>query len=1149
MNRNVILQILATAFIALSLYLPANALEPDDGVPMLLWYKFDEQQGQVVTDSSGMGNDAQLVDGEEWATGKIDGAVNLTGNNYILLPDGIVQSLNDFTITTWINQNEVLIWQRLLDFGNDITKYMYFTLNDGAGSRFAINVDNSWQELTALPISDPGTWHFVAVSKSGSNVAIYIDGIKSATSDTIEYNPSDLGPTINNFIGKSQYEADANFNGKIDDFRIYTVSMDELGIQNIMGQSLTDEEIVALNKASVKFEDTFAVEEDMELPTVGSNGVTISWSSSNPAILSDSGVVNKPAEGQGDAVVVLTATFTKNEISDTKVYEITILEEGATPYRIDIDTEKKGVDISPTLYGIFFEDINYALDGGLYPELVQNRSFEFQNLINKEYDGLYAWELLETGGGHGMIATDNIEPIHPNNPNYLTVTVTDVGDGVGVWNTGFPNENTAGQPGMVVKRGERYIFSMFARSADFDGKVQVSIEGSNGTVYAKRTLEGMGENWQKLSCTLIPYRSDDSAKLVVKMMSPGTVDMDMISLFPRQTWKFRENGLRYDLGKMLEEMHPNFVRFPGGCIAEGENIDNIYRWKDTVGSLEERKMNYDLWYSESFPYYHQSFGIGFYEYFQMCEDLKAKAVPVVNAGLTCQARTPVIIPMDELEPFIQDALDLIEFANGGTNTEWGGLRARMGHPKPFNLEYLAVGNENWSQVYFERYEEFARIIRAEYPEIKLITTSGPQAEDGLFMEARAWIQSGQADADLVDEHYYRDPHWFYTNINRYDNYDRSLPKVFVGEYASRGNTMKNALAEAAFMTALEENSDIVAMASYAPLFAKENFLQWTPDLIWFDNSKSYGSVNYYVQKMFMNHVGQLTFPTEIIRHGKESYAITGKFGLGGYNTATAFDEVTIVDNQTQEIIFSDDFSKGGDNWTTAVGEWEILQEQLVQNSIVIPNTLAYAQTEDLTDYTVTLKGRKLQGQEGFLLYFGLKDTANYLRWNLGGYGNTRGSFESVNEGVVATISEFDLTRFNRIEEGEWYTLKAVVSGNRIKCYLNDQLACDIVHNQKYGPLYANATQDARKGEIYIKVVNPSARTWPAQINLKGSPYIKPQGTKIVLKADDPNDQNTLTDPRKIVPSETRVSNISESFTESFAPYSVNILKLKTRRNF
>lgn len=997
---------------------------------------------------------------------------------------------------------------------------------------------------------------------------MYIDGINVASSDSIVHNPSDLGATTRNYIGKSQYPADANFNGKIDDFRIFKIGLSALDIQNIMGESLTDAEVVALNKQSLDLGDTFAVETDLKLITEGSNEVIITWSSSNTNYLSDNGKVTRPLAGQGDVVVELTAILTKNADIDTKVFQVSILEEGATPYSININIKEKGVNISPSLYGIFFEDINYALDGGLYPELVQNRSFEFSNIVTREYNGLYSWNIIESGVGSGIITTSNIDPLNENNTNYLKLTVTVPGDGVGVWNTGFPNENTTGIPGMVVIKNEKYEFSMFVRSSDYTGPIEVTIEGENGTVYAKEELNvkdekkkhsqfckkddkgkfnNLTDQWSKFFCTLQTNTSYEKAKLVVKIKGIGTIDMDMVSLFPKKTWHNRRNGVRYDLGKKLAEMNPKFVRFPGGCIVEGDRIDNMYKWKDTVGKLEERKMNYDLWYSVAFPYYHQSFGIGFFEYFQMAEDLNAEPVPVVNAGLTCQARRPVAIPLRELQPFIDNALDLIEFANGGIDTEWGKLRAEMGHPKPFNLKYLAIGNENWNQVYFERYEAFAAAIREKYPEIKLITSSGPQAEDSLFIEARQWIQNGRADANLVDEHYYRDPGWFYNNINRYDNYDRKLPKIFIGEYASRENTMRNALAEAAFMTAIEENADIIELASYAPLFAKQNFIQWTPDAIWFNNKTSFGSVNYHVQKMYMNNTGTITHPSELLRRGESSYVINGKIGIGGYNTATTYDNVLVVDNNTNAILFSDDFSGGDSRWTKVAGNWKVVGTEYVQTSTNTPSTLAYANTADMRNYTLTLKAKKTAGYEGFLVYVGVRDNFNYLRWNLGGYGNTRGSFERVQNGVVTTISEFDMAKFYSVNTGEWYDLKLVVSGNNVKCYVNMELAFDIVYNPKNGPLYTITSEDTKTGDIIIKVVNSSSRLWKTKINLNGVERIYPIGKKIVLKGNSLTGQNSFENPENVIPVVTKITGLSNSFIESFEPYSVNIIRIKTRR--
>ncbi len=1150
----------------------AAAAEPvDNRDKLLFWYQLDEPSGTFVEDSSGNGLHGKLIGGESWTSGKINGAVNLNGANHIRLPAGIVRRLHDFTFTAWVNQSEVSPWQRLFDFGNDIMTYIYFTLNDGVHSRFAINKNNSWQELTAptindpssrhfetfvtrsesggdhemttLAISHPGTWHFVAVSKSGSTVMIYIDGIPSATSDIFSYSPSELGITENNFIGKSQYKEDANFKGKLDDIRFYTVAMSSSDIQNIMGQSLSDEEAVALNKRSLQLENTFSVEENLNLINSGSNGVSISWKSSDTKHLTNEGIVTRPTSDTGDVIATLTATLQKNSALDEKKFEIRILKTDLAPFCIDIKTEEKGVDISPTLYGIFFEDINYALDGGAYPERVQNGSFEFRNLITQKYDGLHSWHLVETGGGMAAVTIESKAPLNEHNPNYLRLTARNSESGAGIWNTGFPHEIKAHKPGMVVKENEHYTFSMFARSRDDKESVEVSIEGAGGAVYASHTLSGLTANWRKLRCTLTSSQSDTNAKLVIKIKGAGSIDMDMISLFPQKTWKSRKNGLRRDLGKMLEEMHPKFVRFPGGCIAEGDSIENIYRWKDTVGKLEGRKMNYDLWYYGKYPHYHQSFGFGFYEYFQLCEDLKAKAIPVVNAGLTCQERSPVIIPMDQLAPFIEDTLDLIEFANGGSATKWGGLRAQMGHPEPFNLEYLAVGNENWGPVYFKRYEEFAKVIRARYPQIKLITTSGPRAEDANFINARRWIKSREGYADLVDEHLYYRPSWFYTNINRYDNYDRSLPKIILSEYDSLDNTMKNALAEAAFLMGIEENSDFVTMVSYSPLFAKQNFTQWAPAAIWFNNSECFGSANYHLQKLFMNNIGHFTLPTDIRKHGRPVDTIKGRFGVGGHKTAVMFDDVTLIDNKSGKRLFHDDFSKGS-TFTPIRGEWEVIDQRYSQISTTASDTLSCAGPGDLENYTVSLKALKNDGQEGFLIYFGVKDRNNYLRWRVGGRANTSGSVEWVNDGRAAAISEFDMTPLSAVITGQWYHLKAVVSGNRLKCYINGKLLHNIVHRAKNGPLYANTTFDKDSGEIIIKVVNTSQRSWNSQINLIGSRKIDPVGTRIVLKADHPEDRNSFSAPQKIIPIKSRLTGVANLFTTSFAPNSITVFRLQ-----
>lgn len=543
------------------------------------------------------------------------------------------------------------------------------------------------------------------------------------------------------------------------------------------------------------------------------------------------------------------------------------------PIQLDIEGDGRGVRISPTLFGAFFEDINYAADGGLYAELVQNRSFEFA-------EHAQFWSLVCKGkGDKGEFTTSDIDPLNANNPTYVRVKVlsTEGKGGVGISNTGFG--------GIPVVAGDEYHFSMYARSGDYSGSLTVSLEGGNGSVYAQGKIPAVTGSWQKSACVLRSRATDAGAKLVVVADAAGTIDMDMISLFPAKTWRNRTNGLRRDLVQLLADMKPKFLRFPGGCIVEGNRLSDAYDWKKTVGDVAERPMNINLWgIGQPYPYY-QTHGLGFYEFFQLCEDIGAEPLPVVNAGMACQVRNGnyttsndpgIAYPLEKLaeSKYVQDAIDLLEFANGPVDSKWGGLRAAMGHPEPFNLKYLAIGNENWGEEYKQRFEIFRSRILAESPyakDIQFIVSSGTAPSGMVFADTWDWVRSSPGLVGMVDEHYYQPPEWFYRSVNRYDKYDRNGTKVFAGEYAAheyrRKNNMMSALAEAAFMTGLVRNADVVRMASYAPLFNKAGFTQWLPDLIFFNNTSSYGTPNYYVQKMFSTNTGTHVLPSHLGRVG------------------------------------------------------------------------------------------------------------------------------------------------------------------------------------------------------------------------------------------------------------------------------------------
>ena len=538
----------------------------------------------------------------------------------------------------------------------------------------------------------------------------------------------------------------------------------------------------------------------------------------------------------------------------------------AQQHVMTVDVSKPTAKIQPEMYGIFFEDINFGADGGLYAELVKNRSFEFPQPF-------VGWVPF------GNVTVQDANPCFDRNPHYVRV----VNDGR-LLRAGLDNE---GYRGIGVKQGEEYRFSVYARTPDAKPmKLSIELVNSNAQNLLKKEIEVSGNNWQKLTAVLKSPFTDAHARLRIVLETQGTVDMDHISLFPVNTWKGRENGLRADLAQALYDLNPGIFRFPGGCIIEGNSLETRYQWKNSVGPVENRPLNENRWnYTfkhKAFPDYFQTLGLGYFEYFLLSEDLGAEPLPVISCGLSCQYESNEVVPMDELDPYIQDALDLIEFANGPVASKWGKVRADMGHPEPFNLKMIGIGNEQWDKVYVERLEAFTKAIRAKYPNVKVVGSSGPSANGDKF--DYLWPEMKRIGVDLVDEHYYMNPDWFFGNASRYDNYDRKGPKVFAGEYASHDHSTKKdnnflaALSEAAFMTGLERNADVVHLATYAPLFAHVDAWQWNPDLIWFDNLRMMRTLNYYVQQMYGMNAG-----TDVLSLKMDGKAVAGQDSL--YATA------------------------------------------------------------------------------------------------------------------------------------------------------------------------------------------------------------------------------------------------------------------------
>jgi len=524
---------------------------------------------------------------------------------------------------------------------------------------------------------------------------------------------------------------------------------------------------------------------------------------------------------------------------------------------ITVQVNKPGAAIPKTLFGLFFEDINFGADGGLYPERVKNRSFEFPNPMT-------GWKQLDRGDGKGQLYVYDHGSVNDTpNSHYLRIKSTGNGNGFGVSNEGFR--------GIGVQKGAEYRFSISARRVD-GSPAALRIEVEDGEhVIGETQVTGFTNVWKTYTATLQPTDTSSKARLNILLQGNGAVDIDLVSLYPKDTWQNRPNGLRSDLVKLLKDMKPGFLRFPGGCIVEGRYLDQRYQWKTTIGDLDERKLIINRWNTEfnwrATPDYYQSFGLGYYEYFLLSEDIGAEPLPILNCGMACQFNSGELAPLEDIDNYIQDAIDLIEFANAPVNTKWGRKRAEIGHPKPFNLKMIGVGNEQWGPQYVERYEIFAKVLKQKYPNISLVTSAGP-SPDGERFEF-LWRKMRELKADLIDEHYYMAPQWFRENSGRYDNYPRTGPKVFAGEYAAQSvgiaspdnrNNWECALSEAAFITGLERNSDVVRMSSYAPLFGHVDAWQWTPNMIWFDNLRSYGTPNYYVQKMFSVNKGTRELP-------------------------------------------------------------------------------------------------------------------------------------------------------------------------------------------------------------------------------------------------------------------------------------------------
>lgn len=771
---------------------------------------------------------------------------------------------------------------------------------------------------------------------------------------------------------------------------------------------------------------------------------------------------------------------------------------------VSIDTAHPGHAVSPMLWGIFFEEINLAGDGGIYAELVRNRSFE--DAEKPEH-----WKLLPDDGADAAMEIDSATPLNPLNRRSLRLQVRGAG------RAALVNE---GYWGIPLQSGAQYGLRFEARATtNFVGLITVELQDPAGNVCASRAFNDVTPSWKSFAGTLTSDTTIPEGRLVLRVNGPATVWFDMVSLFPEASrlWKGRGGGFRSDLMQMLDGLKPAFLRFPGGCWVEGHDLEHAYRWKETIGDIAHRRTQYNLWQ------YQSTHGLGYHEYLQLCEDLGAEPLLVINCGMSHTE----VVPLDQMGPWVQDALDAIEYANGPTNSLWGSFRARSGHPAPFGLKYLEIGNENGGPAYHERYALFYDALKARYPEIHLIAN-----EWGGTPKTRP--------VEMVDEHYYSSPEFFIRQADRYDRYDRQGPKIYVGEYAvtagcGQGN-LRAAVGEAAFMTGMERNSDVVVMSSYAPLFANVNYKKWNPDLINFDNHRVCGTPSYYVQQMFACNRGDVVLPVRItVPQTPREQTQPGRIGLGTWLTQAEYKDLRVT--QGNQVLYASDFARSIADWQTRGGQWSVVDGAFRQSAST-ENVQAVVGDAGWSDYTYTLKARKLGGAEGFLVMFQVRDDQNWLWWNLGGWGNQRHAIERCENGGKSILGK---EVNGRIETGRWYDVRIELRGLKIRCYLDDELIHEVEHPE-LRPWFASATLDRVSGDSIVKLVNASAEDIACTIEWQGA---RPTGTARLqlLSGSTPMEENTLSDPLRVSPRTLGVPVKDGRLEHRFPGNSVSVIRM------
>lgn len=833
----------------------------------------------------------------------------------------------------------------------------------------------------------------------------------------------------------------------------------------------------------------------------------------------------------------------------TSLTALLLVSGGCTPEEepeatIRIDLARRGADIPTSMYGIFFEEINHAGDGGLYAELIQNRGFE-DSSVPEGYtvkgdrifppadrtnhltgarphpdlsfrwnpDPIPAWRFEQLEGSGASAELTREYPLNEASPTALKVTLPEKGR-IALSNCGFW--------GMNIEKGKGYYLRMNTSNGNrFEGRAILKLVAEDGTELCNRPLAiDPDRTWCEYTGQLTATGSDPHARFVIELEGTGTLLLDYVSLFP-ETFRNRINGLRNDIAQTLEALHPAFVRWPGGCIVEGIDLSNRIEWKKTIGDPKNRPGIYDTWG------YRATMGFGYHEFLQFCEDIGAAGMFVCNAGIGCQGRVGDACREEDLDAFIQDALDAIDYALGDGTTEWSRKRVENGHPEPFPLQYVEIGNENWGPVYEKRYDRFYRAIKAKYPRLTLISTLGLGG------------QHRHERVDMIDPHWYVAPEFFLSSSRLFDQQERGGYAVYVGEYAVNqqvgGGNLLGALAEAAFLSGMERNSDLVKMASYAPLLENVNDRVWPTNLICFDSHRVMGRSSYHVQKMYAENRPDYNTATEF-EQPRNGVQVSGRIGLGGWNTDNEYRElkVTLPDGRVIEA----DMERG---WTPKGGTWSAADGTLSQEGPGVMRWSIWDSPEEFSDCSISVKSRKKSGDEGFILYFGMQGETGYVL-NIGGWSNQTTAFQHM---VGADMPQIPNNIAQQVETGRWYDIRIDIHGDSFTYSLDGKRMLEARIEQSRQ--YVVSGYDETTGEEVIKFVNATEKPFTARIELAGAESVGRTGKAIVLTSGDPSDENSLDNPEKVVPEERVYKGFSDRFTYTFDPWSFTVLRIKVQK--